>query len=74
MSHLEQLNVLTALNAGAEVDGFLGNVVEIAIVTRDHKRTMDGLLKLGIGPWRVYTFNPENTRNQTIVASLRSLS
>ena len=49
MSHLEQLNVLTALSAGAEVDAFLGNVVEIAIVTRDHKRTMDGLLKLGIG-------------------------
>ncbi|WP_448144897.1 VOC family protein [Pseudomonas silesiensis] len=65
MFHLEQTNVLTALNAGVEVDGFLGNVVEIAIVTRDHQRTMDGLLKLGIGPWRVYTFSPHNTDNQT---------
>lgn len=65
MSHLEQTNVLTALSAGVEVDAFLGNVVEIAIVTRDHKRTMDGLLKLGIGPWRVYTFSPQNTENQT---------
>ena len=34
MSHLEQTNVLAALNAGAEIDAFLGNVVEIAIVTR----------------------------------------
>lgn len=65
MPHLEETNVLTQLSAGAEVDAFLGNVVKIAIVTRDHKRTMDGLLKVGIGPWRVYTFSPENTKNQT---------
>ena len=65
MSHLEQTNILAALSGGAEIVAFLGNVVEIAIVTRDHKRTMDGLLKLGIGPWRVYTFSPENTQNQT---------
>lgn len=65
MSSLLQSNVLNALTAGAEVDPFLGNVVEIAIVTADHKRTMDGLLKLGIGPWRVYTFSPKNTENQT---------
>ncbi len=45
-------------------DPFLGNVVEIAIVTRDHERTMAGLWRLGIGPWRVYTFSPENTTNQ----------
>ena len=46
-------------------DPFLGNVVEIAIVTRDHRRTMEGLWRLGIGPWRVYTFSPENVTNQT---------
>ena len=44
---------------------FLGNAVEIAIVTRDHKRTMEGLWRLGIGPWRVYTFSPANTADQT---------
>lgn len=65
MSPLEQTNVLTALSAGAEIDALLGNVVEIAIVTRDHKRTMDGLLKQGGGPWRVYTFSPGNTRKQS---------
>ncbi len=46
-------------------DPFLGNVVEIAIVTRDHRRTMEGLWRLGIGPWRVYTFSPENVTSQT---------
>lgn len=31
-------------------DPFLGKVIEIAVVTRDHKRTMKGLCRLGIGP------------------------
>ncbi len=62
---LAQGNVLKALADGAAGDPFLGNVVEIAIVTRDHKRTMAGLHRLGIGPWRVYTFSPENTQHQT---------
>ena len=39
----------------------LGNIVQICCVTRDHKRTMDGLLKLGIGPWRIYNFNSQTT-------------
>lgn len=46
-------------------DPFLGNVIEIAIVTRDCHRTMAGLWHLGIGPWQVHTFTPENTANQT---------
>jgi methylmalonyl-CoA/ethylmalonyl-CoA epimerase len=62
---LDQANVLKALSKGAKMDPFLGNVIEIAIVTKDHKRTMDGLLRLGIGPWQVYRFSPENTTNQT---------
>ena len=48
-----------------ENDPFLGNVVEIAVVTRHHKRTMESLWRLGIGPWQVFTFSPENTANQT---------
>ena len=46
-------------------DPFLGNAVEICIVTPDHRRTMADLWKLGIGPWKVYTFDPSNTSNQT---------
>ena len=41
---------------GAEL---LGNAVQICLVTRDHKRTIDQLLKLGIGPWRIQTLQPE---------------
>ena len=57
-----------ALDTNSEVKlqpSFLGDVIEIAFVTPDHKKTMDGLLKLGIGPWRVYTFSPLNTTEQT---------
>jgi len=34
-------------------------------VTKDFKQTITGLSQVGIGPWRVYTFTPENTTNQT---------
>jgi hypothetical protein len=44
---------------------FLGTMIEVCFVTRDHRRTMAGLAALGIGPWRVYTFGPENVSEQT---------
>jgi methylmalonyl-CoA/ethylmalonyl-CoA epimerase len=50
---------------GRVTDPFLGNVIEIAIVTRDHRHTMEGLWRLGIGPWQVHTFSSENTTDQT---------
>ena len=43
---------------------FLGNVVEICTVTRDHQKTMDGLLKLGIGPFQVHKFDSTNVKEQ----------
>ncbi|MGJ3247354.1 MAG: VOC family protein [Elainellaceae cyanobacterium] len=44
---------------------FLGDAVEICIVTRDYQKTMEGLVKLGIGPWRVYTFDETTVSEQT---------
>jgi methylmalonyl-CoA/ethylmalonyl-CoA epimerase len=38
-------------------NSFLGSLLEICFVTADHRRTMQGLVRLGIGPWRVYTFD-----------------
>ena len=35
---------------------FLGSIAEVCIVTGDHKKTMDGLLRLGIGPFQVFDF------------------
>ncbi|KAL8751101.1 MAG: hypothetical protein Q9199_006649 [Rusavskia elegans] len=36
---------------------FLGAITEVCIVTPDHQKTMDGLLRLGIGPFQVFDFN-----------------
>jgi len=57
-------HALTVHTAGGS-DAFLGKAIEIAIVTRNVKTTMQGLSCIGIGPWRSYTFTPENTTNQT---------
>lgn len=40
-------------------NAFLGKIVEVCVVTGDHERTMAGLARLGIGPFRVYTFDDE---------------
>ena len=34
-------------------NSFLGDTIQICVVTKDMYRTMDGMVKLGIGPWRV---------------------
>ncbi len=43
----------------------LGKIDEICIVTPDIEKTASGLLKLGIGPWRIMEINPQNTSEQT---------
>ncbi|MDQ3739275.1 MAG: VOC family protein [Actinomycetota bacterium] len=40
-------------------NAFLGRIVEVCVVTEDHQRTMAGLVRLGVGPFRVYTFDNE---------------
>ncbi|MGH3641722.1 MAG: hypothetical protein ACRDUX_22140 [Mycobacterium sp.] len=32
-------------------NSFLGELIEICFVTADYRRTMAGLVRLGIGPW-----------------------
>lgn len=50
----------TVVSEFALSNSFLGNLVEVCIVTEDHQRTMAGLARLGIGPFRVYTFDDAN--------------
>ena len=56
---------MTALPQVTNNDPFLGTAVETAIVSSNYQHTMQGLWQLGIGPWRVFTFTPENTTDQT---------
>ena len=44
---------------------FLGAITEVCIVTPDHKKTMDGLLRLGIGPFQVFDFTPSTVSNRS---------
>ena len=43
---------------------FLGSIAEICIVSGDHKKTMDGLLRLGIGPFQVFDFTPATVKER----------
>ena len=46
-------------------NSFLGSNIQICVVTRDFQRTMEGLVRAGIGPWRVYTFDPTTVAEMT---------
>jgi methylmalonyl-CoA/ethylmalonyl-CoA epimerase len=46
-------------------NAFLGNLIEVCIVTADHRRVMEGLVRLGIGPWRVHTFDSSTVSERT---------
>jgi hypothetical protein len=43
----------------------VGETFQVCIVTRDYQRTLEGLTKLGIGPWRVYTFDSSTCTDMT---------
>jgi methylmalonyl-CoA/ethylmalonyl-CoA epimerase len=46
-------------------NSFLGNLIEICVVTADHRRVMEGMVRLGIGPWRVHTFDSSTVTERT---------
>jgi methylmalonyl-CoA/ethylmalonyl-CoA epimerase len=58
------MELATAVSESRLSNSFLGNLIEVCVVTRDYRRTMEGLARLGIGPWRVYTFSPETVTEQ----------
>lgn len=47
-------------------NSFLGETVQVCIVTKDYRRTMEGMVQAGIGPWRVFTFGPHNCKDLTL--------
>lgn len=46
-------------------NSFQGDTMQTCIVTRDMHRTLEGMVKLGIGPWRVYEFGPETVSDMS---------
>jgi methylmalonyl-CoA/ethylmalonyl-CoA epimerase len=56
---------LTATSDRTLSNSFLTDTMQICLVTRDIRRTMDGMARLGIGPWAIYTFDPTTVRDMT---------
>jgi len=47
-------------------NSFLGNVIEVCFATEDCERTMAGMTRLGMGPWRVYTFDATTVEDRVL--------
>jgi hypothetical protein len=47
-----------------EVPAFIGNTIQVSVVTDDLYRGMDQQLALGIGPFAVFHVTPDNCRDQ----------
>jgi hypothetical protein len=67
-------NLPTVTGENTLSNSFLGDNIQICVVSRDLHRTMEGLVRTGIGPWRVYTFGPDNVQELTYRGKPASLS
>ena len=47
----------------------LGNIAEICVVTPNLHTTIDGLTKLGIGPFQIFDFNSNTVKHQELLGS-----
>lgn len=57
---------MTEVVGDAELDNsFVGSVMQVCVVTRDLRRTMAGMVRMGIGPWQVHTFSPRTVDDMT---------
>ena len=56
---------ITVTGATSLSNSFLGDTVQVCVVTADIRRTLNGFVKMGIGPWAVYTFSPQTVSDQT---------
>ena len=51
------MNVLPEVVSETELsNSFLSETTQICVVSRDCRRTMEGFVRMGIGPWRIYRY------------------
>ncbi len=48
------------LGATEMSNSFLGSLVQVCVVTRDYRRTIEGFVNLGIGPWTIRMIDGSN--------------
>lgn len=46
-------------------NSFISDTIQMCAVTRDYRRTIDGFVRLGIGPWAVHDFAPPQLTEAT---------
>lgn len=46
-------------------NAFLGDLVQVCIVARDHRAVIEGMVRLGIGPWAVRRMDSANMSDTT---------
>ena len=49
---------------GKEGATHLGDVSQVCLIASDFMKTVEGLVRLGIGPWRLMTLGPHNVTDQ----------
>lgn len=53
-------NELEVVNETSMSNSFVGDTVQICVVTHDLYRTLSNFVVIGIGPWKIYTFDEKN--------------
>lgn len=61
----EKLDVTGAASHPSLPPGFLGSLRQVALVTHDLRKTIDGMLRVGVGPWGVHTFDANTVTDRT---------
>lgn len=55
-------------------NSFVGDTMQICVVTRDIYRTLEQFVRIGVGPWRIYTFDEKTVHDQVFRGERRSYS
>jgi len=66
----------TSTKPASAAGEFLGQTVQIVMITADLRRSMAAMARLGVGPWNIYTLGPHNVsdasfRGRPMTATIR---
>lgn len=65
---------VTATSETTLSNSFVGDTTQICVVTRDIFRTLSQFVRIGVGPWRIYTFDSTTVKDQTFRGKSQSQS
>jgi len=65
-TELPATDLPTVVSDSELTNSFLSETIQVCVVSRDYKRAMEGMVRLGIGPWRVYRYHDAPDLKDTI--------